>query len=438
MIFRRIQKWFFKLTPAKVLVLGFASVILIGAILLWLPISLLPGVRLSFIDALFEATSAVCVTGLTVVVPGTTFNLFGRIVMAILIQIGGMGIVLLTLGFLLLSGGRIGFKTRSLFVQAQNLAGYGGLIKIAKYILLITFGIEAIGALLLWPILMQYFDPLKAFGHAAFLSVSAFNNAGFDMFVSGDSLIPYANDFGLIMVISALVIIGGFGFIAMVDLFRNRFRWCKLLLTTKVAAFMTVLLLVLGTVLFKILTPQTWLEAWFQSVITRTAGFASYPLSGFSSGALLVFVVLMFIGASPNSTGGGIKTTTAFAISLKAFSSSAAHDEDAVFYRRIPEICFTKASTVLYFGLSTVLVGTILICAFDPQFALGDVLVEVTSAFATVGSSVGITAELSLASEIVIILIMFIGRLGTVTIVNLLVTGQEPKAHYSEESVLIG
>ncbi len=438
MVFRRIQKWFFNLTPAKVLVLGFASVILIGAILLWLPISLMPGVKLTFIQALFEATSAVCVTGLTVIVPGTTFNLFGRIVMAVLIQIGGMGIVLLTLGFLLVAGSRIGFKTRSLFVQAQNLAGYGGLIQIAKYIFLITFGIEAIGALLLWLVLMKYFDPLQALGHAAFLSVSAFNNAGFDVFTGGDSLIPYANDFGLIMVISALVIIGGFGFIAMMDLIRNHFRWSKLLLTTKVASFMTILLLALGTILFKLLTEQTWLEAWFQSVITRTAGFASYPLSGFSSGALLVFIVLMFIGASPNSTGGGIKTTTAFAISLKAFSSSAAHDEDSVFYRRLPEICFTKASTVLYFGLSTVLIGTILVCAFDPQFALGDVLVEVTSAFATVGSSVGITPSLSPASELVIILTMFIGRVGTVTIVNLLVTGQEPKAHYSEESILIG
>ncbi len=438
MVFRRVQKWFFNLTPAKVLVLGFASVILIGAILLWLPISLMPGVKLTFIQALFEATSAVCVTGLTVIVPGTTFNLFGRIVMAVLIQIGGMGIVLLTLGFLLVAGSRIGFKTRSLFVQAQNLAGYGGLIQIAKYIFLITFGIEAIGALLLWLVLMKYFDPLQALGHAAFLSVSAFNNAGFDVFTGGDSLIPYANDFGLIMVISALVIIGGFGFIAMMDLIRNHFRWSKLLLTTKVASFMTILLLALGTILFKLLTEQTWLEAWFQSVITRTAGFASYPLSGFSSGALLVFIVLMFIGASPNSTGGGIKTTTAFAISLKAFSSSAAHDEDSVFYRRLPEICFTKASTVLYFGLSTVLIGTILVCAFDPQFALGDVLVEVTSAFATVGSSVGITPSLSPASELVIILTMFIGRVGTVTIVNLLVTGQEPKAHYSEESILIG
>lgn len=438
MVFRRIQKWFFNLTPAKVLVLGFASVILIGAILLWLPISLMPGVKLTFIQALFEATSAVCVTGLTVIVPGTTFNLFGRIVMAVLIQIGGMGIVLLTLGFLLVAGSRIGFKTRSLFVQAQNLAGYGGLIQIAKYIFLITFGIEAIGALLLWLVLMKYFDPLQALGHAAFLSVSAFNNAGFDVFTGGDSLIPYANDFGLIMVISALIIIGGFGFIAMMDLIRNHFRWSKLLLTTKVASFMTILLLALGTILFKLLTEQTWLEAWFQSVITRTAGFASYPLSDFSSGALLVFIVLMFIGASPNSTGGGIKTTTAFAISLKAFSSSAAHDEDSVFYRRLPEICFTKASTVLYFGLSTVLVGTILVCAFDPQFALGDVLVEVTSAFATVGSSVGITPSLSPASELVIILTMFIGRVGTVTIVNLLVTGQEPKAHYSEESILIG
>ncbi|WP_323088990.1 TrkH family potassium uptake protein [Allobaculum sp. JKK-2023] len=438
MVIRRIQKWFFKLTPARLLVLGFLSVILSGAFLLWLPISRYAGVPLSFLDALFEACSAVCVTGLTVVVPGQTFNLFGRTVLAILIQIGGMGIVLAGMTFMLVSGGKISFKTRALFVQAQNLSGYTGLIHIAKCILYLTFGIEALGALLMWPVLMMHFSPLQALGHAVFLSISAFNNAGFDLFAGGDSLIPYANNLPLILVVSALVIIGGFGFIAMVDLVRNHFRWSRLMLTTKIAAFMTILLLAGGTILFKILTPQTWLEAWFQSVITRTAGFASYPLSNFSTGALLVFIVLMFIGASPNSTGGGIKTTTAFAISLKAFSSSAGHDEDSVFYRRIPDICFTKASTVLYFGLLAVLLGTILICAFDPQFTLAEVLVEVTSALATVGSSIGITAQLSEASELVIIALMFMGRLGTVTIANLLITGKEPKAHYSEESILIG
>ena len=199
MVIRRIQKWFFKLTPARLLVLGFLSVILIGAFLLWLPISRCAGVPLSFLDALFESCSAVCVTGLTVVVPGQTFNLFGRIVLALLIQIGGMGIVLVGMTFTLLSGGRISFKTRTLFVQAQNLSGYTGLIHIAKCILFMTFGIEAIGALLMWPVLMSYFNPLQALGHALFLSISAFNNAGFDLFVGGDSLIPYAGNVPLIL-----------------------------------------------------------------------------------------------------------------------------------------------------------------------------------------------------------------------------------------------
>lgn len=427
-----------KLTPARVLVAGFGAVIFIGALLLWLPISHNPGESLSFLDALFESCSAVCVTGLTVVSPGDTFNLFGRFVMAVLIQIGGMGVVLLGILLILLSRGKLGFKTRSLFVQAQNLSGYTGVVKVAKIILKTTFGIEAAGALILWMLLMEYYDPLRAFGHACFLSVSAFNNAGFDVFHGGASLIPYGDNVPFCLVITFLVIVGGFGFLALMDLFHNRFHWRKLLLTTKVASFMTVVLLVGGTLLLKGMTNETWLEAWTQSVVARTAGFATYPLSMFSQGALLIFIILMFIGASPNSTGGGIKTTTAFVIALKAFSSSAGHDEDSAFHRRLPELDFTKASTVLFFGLSVVLVATALVCYFEPGLDLGAVLVEVVSAFATVGSSCGITSTLGSASELVLIVCMFVGRVGTITVANVLVTGPNKKAHYTEESVLIG
>lgn len=437
-IIRRLSQWFFKASPARLLVLGFASVIFIGALLLWLPISHTDGHSLSFYDALFEAVSAVCVTGLTVVVPGETFNLFGRFILLVLIQIGGMGVVLLGILLILMAGGRLGFKTRALFVQAQNLSGYRGVVHIAQVILLMTFGIEALGALVLWLLLMKYFDPLKALGHACFLSVSAFNNAGFDVFPGGDSLIPFSNDVSFCLAIDAIVILGSFGFLALRDLWRSKFKWRKLYLTTKIASFMTVFLLSLGMILLKITTGQTWLEAFTQSVIARTAGFSTYSLSSFSTGGLMVFMVLMFIGASPNSTGGGIKTTTAFVIGLKAISSTTAHDEDSVFYRKVPNIIFTKASTVLFFALSVVMAATTLICVFEPQFLLSEVFVEVVSAVATVGSSCGITPLLSAPSKAVIMVCMFIGRLGPVTIANLLVNGYEPQAQYTEENVLIG
>lgn len=437
-MFTVLHRWFTRMPAARLLTAGFALVILLGAFLLWLPVSHNPGRTISFLDALFEAGSAVCVTGLTVVTVGDTFNLFGRFVMAVLIQIGGMGVVLLGIALILLAGGKMSFKARSLFVAAQNLFGYSGVYDMAKKILIITFAFEAGGALLLWPVLLQYFDPLKAFGHACFLSVSAFNNAGFDVFYEGQSLIPYAGDTAFNLIICVLVVCGGFGFIAMMDLYKNRFKWKKLMLTTKISLVMTIGLLTAGTVLLLITTDETLLESFFQSVIARTAGFATYPLADFSSAGILIFVILMFIGASPNSTGGGVKTNTVFVAGLKAISSTTAHDEDSVFFRRVPDLVFTKAFTVIFFGMLVVLTGTLLVAIAQPEASLSDVIVEVVSAFATVGSSCGLTGDLCSFSKIIIILCMFIGRVGPVTIANLLVTKNESQAQFTEESVLIG
>lgn len=434
----RIKNLLRTLPAAQVLVIGFALVILTGAFLLWLPFSQQPGVRITFMEALFESTSAVCVTGLTVVPVGNTFNFFGRVVMAVLIQIGGMGVVLLGVMLIMAAGGRLGFRSRSLFVQAQNLYGYADIYRVAKRIILITFGIEAVGALLCFFCFLPYYPPLQALGYGMFHSISAFNNAGFDIFGGFDSMIPFAADVPLNLVTSALVILGGLGFLTMMDLVRSRFHWKKMMLTTKIVLTMTTILLVAGTVIFKICSDCTWLQAWFQSVITRTAGFATMPMTDFVPAGILVFIVLMFIGASPNSTGGGVKTTTVFVAALKAFSSTCEHDEDSIFYRRVPEIVFTKAFTVLFFGFLVVISGSLLVMIADPQLALDSVLVEVTSAFATVGSSMGITASLSEFSRVVLILCMFIGRVGPITIANLLVTRNQKEARFTEESVLIG
>lgn len=433
-----IKRWFHRTTPARLLVLGFAGVMLLGGFLLWLPISRNSGTSVTFLDSLFEAVSAVCVTGLTVVPVGDTYNFFGRLVMGILIQIGGMGIVLLGIFLILLAGGKLGFKTRSLFVQAQNLMGYTEIIKMARKILRLMFGIEILGALLCWPIFMENYDPLAAFGYACFHSVSAFNNAGFDILGGFDSLSAYAGNFPMVAVTSALVIVGGFGFIAMIDVWNQKFRWRPLLLNTKIVIVMTAGLLIGGTILLKVTTDQTWLEAWFQSVIARTAGFSTYPLAKYSRAAIMVFTILMFIGASPNSTGGGVKTTTVFVAAVKAISSTTEHDEDSVFYRRIPDLVFSKAFVVLFFGMAVVLGGSFLVMIGNPEAAMDQVIVEVTSAFATVGSSMGLTPTLSSFSKVVVIICMFIGRLGPVTIANLLVTGSEKAARYTEENVLIG
>lgn len=320
----------------------------------------------------------------------------------------------------------------------MNFSGYGGLIQTVKFFLKLTFIVEAVGAVLSTLVFLPDYNVPTAIGYGMFHSVSAFNNAGFDILGGFDSLLNYADNVPMNLITTALVIIGGFGFLAIFDLIQNRFVWKPLRLNTKVVTVMTVTLLVGGTILLKLTSGQTWLEAWFQSVIARTAGFNTYPLANFSQAAILIFCILMFIGASPGSTGGGIKTTTFFMVAFKAISSTVQNNRDEIFHRKIPRLIFQKALTVMFFGLAVVFVGTFLLLVFEPDVRLYEALVEVTSAFATVGSTVGITPHLCTASKITLILCMFIGRLGPVTIATLWVLKGFNEASYTEEGVMIG
>lgn len=435
---KKILFWLNRQSPARLLSMGFAAVILIGALVLMLPFSHKAGTPVRFIDALFVSTSAVCVTGLTTVPVGDTFTPIGYTVIAILIQIGGLGVATVGVLFTLLIGRKIGLKTRQLVVEAMNFSGYGGLIQTVKFFLKLTFIVEAVGAVLSTLVFLPDYNVPTAIGYGMFHSVSAFNNAGFDILGGFDSLLNYADNVPMNLITTALVIIGGFGFLAIFDLIQNRFVWKPLRLNTKVVTVMTVTLLVGGTILLKLTSGQTWLEAWFQSVIARTAGFNTYPLANFSQAAILIFCILMFIGASPGSTGGGIKTTTFFMIAFKAISSTVQNNRDEIFHRKIPRLIFQKALTVMFFGLAVVFVGTFLLLVFEPDVRLYEALVEVTSAFATVGSTVGITPHLCTASKITLILCMFIGRLGPVTIATLWVLKGFNEASYTEEGVMIG
>ena len=426
------------LTPSRVLSLGFLGVILTGGILLALPVSWNPGQHVRFLDALFVSCSAVCVTGLTTVPCGDSFNLFGRTVLGTLIQIGGLGVAALSVTITLLMGRKNGLKARQVLSAAMNFSGVGGLINFLKILLRFTLIFELSGAILCFFVFVQDYPPLQAAGYALFHSVSAFNNAGFDVFGGYDSLLHYAHNVPLNLITMALVIIGGFGFFAMWDMGHCRFKWKKFTLNTKVVTVMTVLLLVLGTAFLYWTTNQTLLEAAFQSVIARTAGFNTHPLSSYTEAALLIFTVLMFIGANPGGTGGGIKTTTFFAVAMKAISSTMRGDRDEVFYRKIPNVVFTQALTVFFYGLTVITVSTILILAFEQDLSLSAVLVEVTSAFATVGSTVGITPGLCSASKIVLMICMFIGRLGPLTIATVLAFKGKSEAHFTEETIMIG
>ena len=350
----------------------------------------------------------------------------------------GLGVASVGVLFTLLIGRKVGLKTRQLVVEAMNFSGYGGVVQIMIVFLKITFFTELIGAVLSFLIFLPNYSPPAALGIGLFHSISAFNNAGFDILGAYDSLSAYANNVPMNLVTTILVIIGGFGFYALMDLYQNRFQWRYLRLNTKVVTFMTIFLLISGTILLKWTTDETWLEAWFQSVIARTAGFSTFSLAKFTQPALLVFCVLMFIGASPGSTGGGIKTTTFFAVAFQAISSTVENNRDEIFHRKFPSLVFRKALTVLFYGLAVVFVGTFLILFFEPDLDLSSVLVEVTSAFATVGSTVGITPGLSTPSKIVLMICMFIGRLGPTTIATLYIVKGMNEASYTEEDIMIG
>lgn len=444
-------------TPAQVLVLGFASLILVGAILLWLPISQAPGQSISFVDALFTATSAVCVTGLVVVDTATHFSLFGQIVVITLIQCGGLGIMTLSALMFLLMGRRISLQERLMMQEALGSFSIAGVVRLTKNIILTTFAIEGVGALLLTLRFMVDHPFVEALYWGIFHSVSAFNNAGFDL--TSASLRVFQTDPFIIMVISLLIIMGGIGFFVMEDVWRKR-HWERFSLQSRIVLRMTGWLLAIGTVLFLLLewsNPQTlgglgWVDkvfnAFFASVTPRTAGFESVPSGSLTEASLLLTMILMFIGASPGGTGGGIKTTTFSLIGLTVRGAARGSGEITVMGRRMPKDLLDKAVAVAAIAMSLILGVTGLMLVTERQ-ALADptsgvrfvsVLFEVVSAFGTVGLTAGLTPKLTILGRLLITMTMFVGRVGPLTLAVALAQRKMARTsvHYPEERVMIG
>lgn len=425
-----------RITPVQIIALGFCAVILVGAILLMLPISANEGVKVSFIDALFTSTSAVCVTGLIAIDTADTFNVFGRTVVALLIQIGGLGVTSLGVGIIIIVGRRVGFKQRTLVKEAWNLNSFKGIVKLVRAVLIMTLCFELLGAILSFIVFRQDYNTLDAIGISVFHSIAAFNNSGFDILGGLRNLIPYQDNILLNLTTSGLIIFGGLGFLVILDVIKNRsFR--KLALHSKVVISTTVVLLAVGTLLLKFTEDITWLGAFFQSTSARTAGFSTYPIGEFTNAGLLVLTILMFIGASPGSTGGGIKTTTLFVL-IQSIKSIVTNQHCESFKRTIPYGVIIKSFIVLILSLSLVLIATLIMCVLEPQYSLVQNLFEVTSAFGTVGLSTGITPDLSTGSKSLLILIMYIGRLGPLTIATLWFDREKSSVHYSEEIITIG
>lgn len=425
-----------KIAPAKIIALGFMMVILIGAILLSLPISANEGVEISFLDALFTSTSAVCVTGLIVVDTADAFNVFGRTVVALLIQIGGLGVASIGVGFILIAGKRVGLKQRTLVREALNLDSFQGIVRLVKAVLFMTIGFEVVGALLSFIVFRADFNTWDAIGISIFHSIASFNNAGFDILGNFESLISYKDNILLNLTTAGLIIFGGLGFLVIIDVAKNR-RFKKLTFHSKVVLTMTGILLVVGTVLFKWTDNLPWLGAFFNSTSARTAGFSTYAIGDFTNAGLLVFIILMFIGASPGSTGGGIKTTTLFVL-IQSLKSTATNQHCQAFKRSIPCEAIMKAFMITLLSLGIVVGGTFALCVFEPSNTFMENIFEVTSAFGTVGLSTGITPSLTDASKMVLIMIMYIGRVGPLTVASLWFTKEKSSIKYSEGLITIG
>ncbi|MBM7582048.1 trk system potassium uptake protein TrkH [Caldicoprobacter guelmensis] len=440
-----------RLLPTQILVLGFASMILVGALLLTLPIASSSGESIGFLNALFEATSAVCVTGLVVVDTGDDLSLFGQLVIISLIQMGGLGFMTMaTLVFLLL-GKRITLRERLVIQEALNEFKLQGVVRLTRNIIGITFLIEGIGAL----ILALRFVPLYGWGKGLYFSIfhaiSAFCNAGFDLMGGYRSFTGFTDDFIVNFAIMGLIICGGLGFSVLLDIYRNK-RFEKWSLHTKLVVCVTAILIVTGALFFFIvefnnpatLGGQNWrgkiLGALFQSVTPRTAGFNTIDQASLRNASKFMTIILMFIGASPAGTGGGIKTTTASVILLTVLSVIKGRRDVEVFNRRIPYSIVNRALAIAVISF-IILVSVSMILSLIEPYPLVDVIFETASALGTVGLSTFNNSELNDISKIFVIMTMFAGRVGPLTLTLAFakrLAGDNGNVKYPEGKVMVG
>ena len=426
-----------KQPPVRIIALGFAAVILLGSVLLMLPCSIQDGVTVRYIDALYTSTSAVCVTGLIAIDAGDTFTPLGQFFLGMLIQVGGLGVTAVGAGVILAMGKKVNMKGRNIIREAMNLDSGKGTVRFIQSVFLTTITFELVGAALSFIVFAQDYPPLHALGISLFHSVAAFNNSGFDILGNFQNLIPYQDDVLLNLVTCGLIFFGGLGFLVIREIVTKRFHWRKFSMHTKVVLTVSAALIVSGTVLLWLTEDVTLLGAFFHSVSARTAGFSTYSLGNFSNAGLFVLTVLMFIGASPGSTGGGIKTSTFFVL-LQGIKSAATNKSEKAFRYAIPVDAFRKAAVITLIALGVVITGTYLMVIMEPDITLMDALFEVTSAFGTVGLSTGITSGLSDGSKILSIITMYIGRLGPLTIASLWYFSRGERASYPDGNISIG
>ena len=355
-----------RLSPVRIIALGFALAILLGSVLLMMPFSVRDGVELHYIDALYTSTSAICVTGLIAVDAGDTFTPVGQFILAALIQIGGLGVTTIGAGLILALGRRMDIKGRTVIKEAVNLDSGKGIVTLVKNIFITTVIFEVTGALLSFTVFVQDYPVWQALGISFFHSIAAFNNSGFDILGNFQNLIPYRDNVMLNLITCGLIFFGGIGFLVIREIWTKKFRWKKYSMHAKVVLSFSIALILIGGVLIKLTEDVTWMGAFFHSVSARTAGFSTYPLGTFSNSGLLVLTVLMFVGASPGSTGGGIKTSTLFVL-FQGIKSAATNKAEKGFHYSVPKDAFKKAAVITLLALGVVTVGTYLFTVMEPE-----------------------------------------------------------------------
>ncbi|MBP1990275.1 TrkH family potassium uptake protein [Paenibacillus eucommiae] len=445
----KLSSLYLKLTPPQILASGFAMIILVGTILLKLPISNKTGHPFPFIDALFTATSAMCVTGLSVVDIKTQFSTFGQIIILILVQLGGIGFMTMATWFAIMWRKRISLRDRLVLKESMNHSNIEGIVRLLVRVILFSITIEGTAAVVFawrWSFEM----PLgQAIYFGIFHAVSIFNNAGFDLFGGYQSLNHEVDDIIFNIISMILIILGGIGFIVMSDLIEYR-KTRKLSLHSKVVLSASGVLILLGAVVifvFEYTNSLTLgplggggktLASFFQSVSLRSAGTSTLDIASLREGTQFFMVVLMFIGAAPGSTGGGIKITT-FTILIGAIIAMIRGKDDVILFRhRLPKDNIYKAITITLMALALVVVSTMILSTTqDHQFLM--ILFETTSAFGTVGLSMGLTPDLTLSGKILIILLMFIGRIGALTLAYALQPKSKKELYrHPEGKIIIG
>lgn len=436
--------------PARLILFMYIMSIIIGTILLMLPISSSSGEWTSLADALFTIVSAVCVTGLTTVVTTIHWSIFGKIIILLWIQLGGLGVMTAASMVALIFNRKMSISDRLKLSEEKNAMSIEGIVRIIKFILLSTFLIEGIGAIFLSFTFVKDFGLAKGIFYGIFHSISAFCNAGFDL-IGKRSITPYATNLNVIFVILPLIIIGGIGHTVIKELLVKKFRFKDYSVHTKLTLFMTAGLLIIPTIFFLIIefnNPQTLgeynlfnkiLVACFQSTTTRTAGFYTSTQAMYLNASMVITIVLMFIGGSPAGTAGGFKTTTFAALFLITKSNVTKNKDISLFKRRLPEEISKKVIAIFTISITWIIAAVFLITLFEPMINTLDIVYEVISAYATVGLTRGITGELTIISKLIIAATMLFGKVGPISIIVAFINSDKHKSYREQKvSILIG